>query len=210
MSWLNWLDHLDKTLFVLIQHDSDHFLPDRIMPVLRDPLIWIPFYAFMLYYSIRQGRDKAWPFIILTLLTFAVTDTVTAQLLKPLFGRLRPCHDPELQPFLRGLVDCGGLYSMPSNHAANHFGLAAFWYFTIREMNGKRWNGLWIWAAAICYAQVYVGKHYPFDILAGAVTGFLTGLGTFRLFVYWESRQRHRSLLFGEALSKSPEVNSGL
>jgi membrane-associated phospholipid phosphatase len=45
-----------------------------------------------------------------------------------------------------------------------------------------------VWAAVICYAQVYVGKHYPFDILVGAIFGFLTGLGTFRLFVYWETR----------------------
>jgi undecaprenyl-diphosphatase len=207
---LHWLDHLDKALFVLIQHDSDSPLLDKIMPVLRDPLIWIPFYAFMLYYAIRQGKDKAWPFIILTLLTFTFTDSITAQLLKPLFERPRPCHDPELQPFMRGLVDCGGLYSMPSNHAANHFGLATFWYFTIREMNGRKWSWLWIWAAVICYAQIYVGKHYPFDILAGAVFGVLTGLVTFRLFVYWESRQRNRSLLFGEVFKKSPEVNSGL
>jgi membrane-associated phospholipid phosphatase len=196
MSLLNWLDHLDKILFVLIQHDSDSAVLDKIMPVLREPLTWVPLYAFMLYYSFRQGRNKAWPFIVLTLLTFAITDTVTAQLLKPMFGRLRPCHDPELQSYLRGLVDCGGLYSMPSNHAANHFGLAAFWYFSIREMNGKKWHWLWLWAAAICYAQIYVGKHYPFDIFAGAIFGCLTALGTFRLFVYWEHRQRGRSPFF--------------
>lgn len=191
MTWITWLDHLDKTLFVLIQHDTDQPVLDKIMPVLREPLTWIPLYVFMLFYAFRQGKVKAWPFIILTLLTVAITDTVTAQLLKPLFGRLRPCHDPDLQGMIRGLVDCGGLYSMPSNHAANHFGLAAFWYFSIREMNGRKWTWLWVWAAAICYAQVYVGKHYPFDVLVGAVFGFLTGLGIFRVFAYWEWRHRH-------------------
>ena len=206
MPLINWLDHLDKALFVLIQHDSDHAFLDVIMPVLREPLTWIPLYAFMLYYSFRQGQAKAWPFIVLSLLTFAITDTVTAQLLKPLFGRLRPCHDPEVQSLLRGLVDCGGMYSMPSNHAANHFGLAAFWYFAIRKMTGKRWHWLWFWAAIICYAQVYVGKHYPFDVLVGAIFGALTGLGMSRLFVYWEHRQGPRAPYIRHTLEKSAEM----
>jgi undecaprenyl-diphosphatase len=127
-------------------------------------------------------------------------------LLKPLFGRLRPCHDPEVQSLLRGLVDCGGMYSMPSNHAANHFGLASFWFFSIRAMTGRKWHWLWVWAAAICYAQIYVGKHYPFDILVGSVVGFLTGWSTFRLLVYWESRQRHRPILFRPVFKKSAET----
>lgn len=188
MTLLKWLDHLDKSLFVLIQHDAGSTLLDKIMPFLREPLTWVPLYAFMLYYALRQGRAKAWPFIILTLVTFATTDMVAAQVLKPWFARLRPCHVPELQGMIRGLVDCGGLYSMPSNHAANHFGLATFWYFSIRKMNGRKWIWLWVWAAAICFAQVYVGKHYPFDVLVGAVLGFLTGLGMFRLFAYWVRR----------------------
>lgn len=222
MSLLNWLDHLDKTLFVLIQHDSDHSVLDVIMPVLRDPLTWIPLYAFMAFYAFRMGKQyttdrsprrsvggssKAWAFILLSVLTFAITDSVTAQVLKPLFGRLRPCHDPEMQPFLRALVDCGGLYSMPSNHAANHFGLAAFWFYSVRSATGKKWRWLWIWAALICYAQVYVGKHYPFDILVGCLFGTLTGLGMSRLFIYWEHRQDHRRPLMPHSLKKSAEIS---
>lgn len=222
MSLLQWLDHLDKILFVLIQHDSDHAVLDVIMPVFRDPLSWIPLYAFMLYYAFRAGRQyanahldgrsgggvsEAFAFIILTVATVAITDSVTAQILKPLFGRLRPCHDPEIQPFLRGLVDCGGLYSMPSNHAANHFGLAAFWYYSIRAMNGRRWNWLWFWAGIICYAQVYVGKHYPFDILAGCLFGMLTGLGMSRIFVYWQHHLEHRFTLVRHSLKKTAGIS---
>ena len=205
MPLLKWLDHIDKVLFVLVQHDSDHSFLDKIMPVLRNPYTWIPLYIFMLYYALRKGKSQAWAFIILSVLTVAITDSITAQLLKPLFGRLRPCYDPEMSSVLRGLVDCGGLYSMPSNHAANHFGLAAFWYFSIRKMSGKKWSWLWVWAASICYAQVYVGKHYPFDVLAGSFVGFITGLGISRLFAYWASRQGDRRNVFTFLFKKSPE-----
>ena len=146
MSLLDWLDHLDKALFVLIQHDSDHSIMDAVMPVLRDPLTWIPLYVFMFCYIIFKNKNKAVLFILLSLLTFAITDSLAAQVLKPMFGRLRPCHDPEIQQLLRGLVDCGGLYSMPSNHAANHFGLAAFWFYSLRSITGKKWHWLWFWA----------------------------------------------------------------
>jgi membrane-associated phospholipid phosphatase len=204
MPLLEWLDHLDKTLFVLVQHDSDQSVLDVVMPFFRDPLTWIPLYAFMLFYAFRAGKQKtAVAFILLSVLTVAITDSVTAQVFKPLFGRLRPCHDPEMQSFIRSLVDCGGLYSMPSNHAANHFALAAFWFYSIHRITGKKWRWLWVWAAIICYAQVYVGKHYPFDVLVGAIFGTLTGWGMFRLFVYWEQRQGTRMALVRPPLKNS-------
>jgi len=193
MPLLQWLDHLDKILFVLVQHDTDSALLDKLMPIVREPLTWVPFYGFMLWYSFRTGKNKAWAFIILSIVTFAITDSLTAQILKPLFDRPRPCHDPDLQVYLRGLIDCGGQNGMPSNHAANHFALATFWYFSIRMMNGRKWTWLFLWAALVCYAQVYVGKHYPFDVLVGAIVGTLTGLGTSRIFIYWEHRQGHRA-----------------
>lgn len=184
MPLLKWLDHLDRSLFVLIQHGSDNAL-DKIIPPLREPLIWIPLYAFMAWYVIRYWKWQAWlAFIILTVLTVSITDSLTAQVLKPLFARPRPCHDPVMATYLRGLVGCGGLYSLPSNHAANHFGLAAFWFYSIRFINGNKWWWLWIWAALVCYAQVYVGKHYPFDVLVGGILGTLIGWAMSRLFVY--------------------------
>ena len=207
MSLLNWLDHLDRSIFRLVQHGTSPFL-DWLMPWLRYPAIWIPLYAFMFYYAFRAGKARGeWKitllFIILSVITVALTDSLAAQLMKPLFGRPRPCHDPEMQALLRNLVSCGGLYSMPSNHAANHFGLAAFWYFSIRSINSstfpaqrlysstahrRNWGWLWLWAALICYAQVYVGKHYPFDIVVGAVFGTLVGWGMALLFIRWRSK----------------------
>jgi undecaprenyl-diphosphatase len=209
MTFPEWLDHIDKLLFTLIQHDTDNGILDVVMPVLRDPYTWVPFYVFMLYYCLRRGQQHAWIFIGLSLVTFAVTDSLTAQVLKPLFGRLRPCHDPDLAQSIRMVIDCGGLYSLPSSHAANHFGLAIFWYSAIRTMGGgkaemKWWRGLYWWAALVCYAQIYVGKHYPFDVVAGACTGLLVGYGMSLIFTYlWEIR-RHRNLDFLRWFKKVP------
>jgi undecaprenyl-diphosphatase len=188
MSILRLLERIDKALFVLIHNDSDHAVLDPVMLLLRNPITWLPLYAFLLYYVIRKAGAKTWKFILFSIITVAVTDSVTASLLKPFFGRLRPCHDAELQPFLRNILDCGGLYSMPSNHAANHFGLAVFWYWGLYIMTGKKWGWLWIWAALICYAQVYVGKHYPFDIAAGAAFGSLVGIFMANIFEYLWNR----------------------
>ena len=65
----------------------------------------------------------------------------------------------------------------------------SFWYFAIRSMGGRKWWGLYVWAAAICYAQIYVGKHYPFDIVIGACTGWLAGFGLSRIFTYLRNRK---------------------
>ena len=74
---------------------------------------------------------------------------------------------------------------MPSSHAANHFGMAAFWFWGIYIMTGKKWQWLWFWAAIICFAQVYVGKHYPFDVLCGGVLGWSVGITSAKLFERW-------------------------
>lgn len=185
MDILQTFRELDKGLFFLINHDADSPLLDPVMIILRDPLTWIPLYAFLLWFSINKLKSNAWVFIIFTLLVFAFTDSLCAQLIKPWISRLRPCYDPELDGMVRSLIDCGGDYSFPSNHAANHFALATYWYYAIKNYTGKKWWPLWIWATAVCYAQVYVGKHFPLDVCCGAAIGSLTGMAGYQLSLRW-------------------------
>ena len=159
---------------------------DGFMKLLRNAATWVPLYAFMIYWIIRYGKPHAWQFILVTIVCFAITDYVSASILKPWFARIRPCYDPELQPIMRGLVGCGGQYSLPSSHASNHFGLAAFWFWSINRMRGQKWHWLWLWAFAVCYAQVYVGKHYPLDVITGGIFGYTVGSLCAYFFDRWQ------------------------
>ncbi len=71
---------------------------------------------------------------------------------------------------------------MPSSHASNHFGLAAFWFYVIKETLNRKWYWLWAWAFIIGYSQIYVGVHYPGDILTGALLGI--GIGSFSCYFF--------------------------
>ncbi len=167
---------LDRDLFTFINSTAASPYADWLFRLLRNALTWIPLYAFVLFYVFRYYKKYALSFILFTLIAFAITDFVSASVFKPLFARPRPCHDITL--VVRDLVGCGGKYGMPSSHASNHFGLAAFWYFTFSAMTGssRKWWPLWLWAILICYAQVYVGKHYPGDVLVGGFFGTCIGV----------------------------------
>lgn len=179
------LDAIDKNIFTFIHTKASAPFLDGFMKLLREAKIWIPLYVFMVYWVLRFERKFAFPFIVLTVLTFAVNDFVSAQILKPWIERIRPCYEPSLEGIVRELVPCGGQYTFPSSHAANHFGLATFWFFTIQMLRQQKWHWLWLWAILIGYAQVYVGKHYPFDIAGGAALGMVSGYAFVRIFKAW-------------------------
>jgi membrane-associated phospholipid phosphatase len=185
LSFVDTLENLDRELFILIHAKMSGPGADWFFKLLRNALTWIPLYAFVLYWIIRYQKRNAWQFILLTLIVFAITDHTSAAIMKPYFARLRPCFDPVLEDHIRGVISCGGRYGMPSTHASNHFGMASFWFFSISWMSKKRWYWLWLWAFMIGYAQVYVGKHFPGDILAGALLGTLVGGLMALLFKKW-------------------------
>jgi undecaprenyl-diphosphatase len=172
---LEQLIQFDQNLFFTINHGLSNSFFDWLMPALRNRFFWTPLYLFIIIFSIRNYGKQGWIMILFLGLTFGCTDFISSSLIKPTVQRLRPCNDPEIKSDVKNLIDCGSGYSFPSSHASNHFGLAVF----LIVLFFSKWKlilpiGL-LWAASISFAQVYVGVHYPIDILAGAMLGGMIG-----------------------------------
>ena len=175
-SLLDTLLQWDRAAFLKVNTQWVSAIGDFIFPILRYPKTWIPLYAFLLVFALIKFKAKALPWILFAIICITLTDQISSHFLKGYFNRLRPCQDPTLKDIARLLVDhCPGNASFTSSHAVNHFGIGTFFYFSLRK-SFKHWDWLFfLWAAAICYAQVYVGVHYPGDVICGAILGFLLG-----------------------------------
>ena len=174
---LETLKHIDQVLFHFINHDLANPVFDVICPIWRDKRTWIPFYVIMFFLFWKLYQRKALGLTLSAVLTIVFSDQISSSLIKPFFHRLRPCNNPNLASSARLLLhDCGVGYSFVSSHAANHFAIATFIWFFI-PVNKKKASALilFLWASSIALSQVYVGVHYPADILAGALLGIAIG-----------------------------------
>jgi undecaprenyl-diphosphatase len=180
---LQTLEQWDQWLFIQINNHQSNPLFDKLMPFLRNSFYWAPLYLFLLIFATLNFKSRGWWWVLLFLCTVSLTDMASSKLIKEAFERLRPCQDPDFFEHVRLLVNrCSGGYSFTSSHAANHFGMATFFFITARPLI-RNWSLLaFLWAAIIGYSQVYVGVHYPFDILGGATVGMLIGFTLGRFF----------------------------
>lgn len=178
----DWLVEIDRKGFFQINHGMSNDLFDVLMPLMRNSLTWVPLYLFIISFVVINYKKKSVWWILFVALTVACTDLVGTQVFKYNFERLRPCNDPQLINFVRLVLGrCSGGYSFISNHAINHFGVATFFLFTFKPIFKYAWI-LLIWAGVIGFAQIYVGVHYPFDVLVGSLLGILIGGITGKIF----------------------------
>jgi len=167
---------LDKSLFRLINGQWHNSFFDALMPWLRIDKVWIPFYLFLLVFALVNYKKNGWIWIIGIALVPSITDFISSTLIKHNVYRLRPYLDPEITQYVRLMTGSRPANSsFTSSHAANHFGLATFLYLTLRKQFGKPTLLLFVWAFGIAYAQVYVGVHFPIDVICGGLIGFLIG-----------------------------------
>jgi len=177
------VERWDQWLFLKINRSWTNGVFDYWMPLFREKYFWGPLYMFLLGFMLLNFRKRGAWWSLLFICNVACTDMISSRLFKTFVARLRPCSDPEIMPYVRLLIDhCAGGFSFTSSHAANHFGMATFFYLTTRPVLGKWTNLAFLWAIAVCYAQVYVGVHYPLDVLGGAALGTLIGAGLAYLF----------------------------
>lgn len=140
---------------------------------MREPLFWIPLYIFLIAFVFFNYGKKGYWFIIFLILTASTADMISSRAIKKSIKRIRPCNTEYIDVVQR--VHCGSGYSFTSSHAANHFAVASFIVLTLGQSFKKIIPFCWFWAAIISFSQVYVGVHYPLDVLCGAIVGILVG-----------------------------------
>ncbi|MCS6918002.1 MAG: phosphatase PAP2 family protein [Chitinophagales bacterium] len=173
--------HWDYRLFFFINRTLSNPLFDWFLPLARDKYFWIPLYAGLLVYLFFRFRRQLLIVLPALALTITLTDQLTASVIKPWFGRLRPCRHPDIGESVRLLVDCGPAFSFVSAHAANAFGAAVFFIVVLHPAPNWLVVLAVLWAVSIALAQVYVGVHFPADVLGGALLGWLAGQCTGRM-----------------------------
>jgi len=162
-------------LFRAINIDGHFPLFDYLLPFIRNKYFWGPLYVFALSFVLINFPKRGWLFLLSFAICISLADNISSRLLKKNIKRLRPCNQEVLKSDVQLLVKCGSGYSFPSSHASNHFAAAFFFIFTL----GKRYKRiiipLLIWAGLISFAQVYVGVHFPVDVICGGLLGFFLG-----------------------------------
>ena len=174
-SFLNTLNTWDTDLFLILNGAHNSFW-DFIMFWASDKFIWIPVYALFLFILWRKYSSKIWIVMLFAALLIFLSDQISVHLFKDVFQRLRPCNNLALEGMVH-LVNgkCGGSFGFYSSHASNIFAITVFVISLLGKKNPWILLLILIWADLIAYSRIYLGVHYPGDVIAGVVAGSLLG-----------------------------------
>ncbi len=145
---------------------------------------WAPFYLIMIFYIIKNYRNKSILILLFMALTILASDQISV-LIKETVQRLRPVHEPTIEHLVHNVFRKGGLHGFVSSHAANTF---AIFIFTSRIFKNRSYFLLLLfWAVVVSYSRIYIGVHYPLDIIGGALLGWLLGWVFYKLLMFIEN-----------------------
>lgn len=164
----------DKQAMIFLNNlGSSTFDPFWIL--VSEKWFWIPLYVIFLYFLYKNFNKKSLFYILLFVALGITASDQIANIFKFGFERLRPCHDPSLKGLLRE-VKCGGKFGFYSAHSSNSFFVATYLTILLGKKIKQLPYFLFVWAAIVAYSRVYLGMHFPGDIIIGAIMGILLAL----------------------------------
>lgn len=172
------LNELDHQLFLFLNGLHADWL-DLVMTFISSEMGWIPFYIVLLYLVFKKLGWRGLLFVVIGVaILITCSDQLSAHVFKPVFHRFRPCHDPLIQDLVHlPNGHCGGQYGFISSHACNTFALASFITLIMKKFYKKIGWLMFIWASLVAYSRIYMGVHFPGDVLCGAAVGMILGFG---------------------------------
>lgn len=183
IAFIEPIKQLDQSLFFFFNGMHSPFW-DVVMTLFTQTNIWGIFYLTLIYFIVRKYRMKAVVIIVMLALVVLIADQFSV-FIKETVRRLRPTHDPDIQHLVHNVYRKGGLYGYFSSHATNTFAVAMF---TAKLFKNSRYQVfIFFWAALVGYTRIYLGVHYPFDVLTGAVVGILIGHFIYKLLLVIEN-----------------------
>lgn len=177
-----WLEHIDRVIFLKL-NGLHCALLDTIIPVLTNFPTWIPLFALVIYFLYKKYQTKTWLVLLAVALMIAFSDQ-SANILKHNIKRYRPTHNTEIGQQVHTVDNYrGGQFGFVSGHAANSFALAVFLMLIFRDRSWKMKSLFLLWALLVCYTRIYLGVHYPFDIIGGAILGSFWAFTFYKLYL---------------------------
>ncbi|MBQ1858671.1 MAG: phosphatase PAP2 family protein [Paludibacteraceae bacterium] len=161
---------------------------DTVMWYISHPATWIPIHVVLVVLLVYRYRD--WRTVLLVLAAFGIvvglSDFICSGVLKPWVCRLRPTHEPSITSIHIVRDYTGGMYGFCSSHAANSMAVALLFSLLYRKKTAT--ICLMAWVAVVCYSRMYLGAHYPTDILAGLFIGALCAVSAYLALARWWPR----------------------
>lgn len=169
----------DKELLLFINSIHNSYF-DVFMYTFSKVAVWIPFYASVLFVLYKKWKNKVFWITILLILCVVLCDQITV-LMKENIQRFRPSHHPDIESIVHLVKNKrAGLYGFVSSHAANTIGFALISSLIIRR---KIYTyAAFTWAVVTCYSRMYLGMHFPLDIIGGAIVGIIIALLLFQFY----------------------------